>query len=125
MILIFILMKECNLLFLKQQKIIFNKLYNKRFIETNRLINQIDFNDLHYIYEHSSHIIKFDDFVSPLYSHDQIKNECTVEFARCSQKRFGALLKPLKRGNETEEQKRILDNIAKFYDARNDIFDLF
>ena len=70
MILIFMLIKKCNLLFLKQQKIIFNILYNKRFIETKRLINEIDFNDLHYIYGQSSHIIKFDDFISPLYCYD-------------------------------------------------------
>ena len=90
--------------------------------EIDSLNKEIDFNDLDYIYKMSDRIIKFYDF-----SHDQMKNgEITMrEFSKNGQKRFEARLKPLEGGIKTEEQKKTLDNIAKFYDGQKYVIDLF
>lgn len=45
------------------------KFFNKRFNDINRLRNEFDFNDLHYIYKQFGHISKFDAFISPLSSY--------------------------------------------------------
>ena len=64
--------KKDSLLFFKTKEIL-NDLCNKIFYRKDRLSNEIDFNDLDYIYKKSSHISNFEDFISSLNFCGQIK----------------------------------------------------
>ena len=70
--------------------------------------NQIDFNDLDYVYKTCNHTIKFDTFNKPLDLYNGIKDtEITLEYSIRQQEKFKLRLNQIKKGNKTKEKKII------------------
>ena len=104
--------KKYDMLFLKQKET-FNKLYNKKFNEIDRLNRKVDFNDLNYTYK-SDHSINFDTLIQQKVLFDRIKDsEITLEYPNRQQETFKSRLNQI--GNKTMEQKRMFDKNAKIF----------
>ena len=104
--------KKYDMLFSKQKET-FNKLYNKKFNEIDRLNRKVDFNDLNYTYK-SDHSINFDTLIQQKVLFDRIKDsEITLEYPNRQQETFKSRLNQI--GNKTMEQKRMFDKNAKIF----------
>ena len=73
------------------------------------------------MYKTFNHTIKFDTFNKPLNLYSGITDiEIALAYAIRRQQTFKSRLNQIKKGNKTEE-RRLLNNIAKFCDNRKEI----
>ena len=73
------------------------------------------------VYKTFNHTIKFDTFSKPLNLYSGITDiEIALAYAIRRQQTFKSRLNQIKKGNKTEE-RRLLNNIAKFCDSRKEI----
>ena len=108
-----------KLLLLKEREI-FKGIYNKRLDRIEELNNKIDYNNLEYPVYSKGDSLDFSKLVDPLTLLDIIKKgEITQETAKDYQKILLENIKPIRKGNKSAEQNKILANINMFYNARD------
>ena len=82
--------------------------------------NKIDYNNLEYPVYSQRDLLDFSKLLDPLTLLDKIKKgEITLETAKNYQEVLLENIKPIRKGNKNDEQKRILANINMFHNARN------
>ena len=109
-----------KLLFSKEREI-FKDIYKKKLDEKEEMNNKIDYNDLEYVVLSNDMAYKFSVEKDPISLLNDIKNgKTTLKEAKDAQENNRHYLNIIRKGYKNDNQKRTLENIKMFYNARDD-----
>ena len=109
-----------NKLLLSKEREIFKDIYNKRLDKIEEMNNKIDYNDLEYVILSNDMAYNFSIEKDPISLLNDIKSgKTTLKEAKDAQQNYLYYLNIIRKGNKNDNQKRTLENINMFYNARD------
>ena len=107
-------------------RIIFNELINKRKELMNKLYDSVDYNNLKFEYVGSTEDVIFYEYMDSKERFNAIRdNKIGFSEVKNKQKDFLNKLTNIKIGRKTQEQKKIINNLERFYVSRKEVTDFF
>ena len=105
---------------------IFNELINKRKELMNKLYDSVDYNNLKFEYVGPTKDVSFYEYKDSKELFNAIKNN-QIKFSEVKNKQneFLNKLSNIKIGKKTPEQKEVINNLEKFYNSREEVFNFF
>ena len=102
--------------------IIFDDLVNKRKEIMSELYNSVDYNNLHFEYVGPTEDVSFYEYMDPSGLFDTIRNS-RIKFSEVKNKlkEFLNKLSNIKIGKKTPEQKKVINNLGKFQNSKQDV----
>ena len=106
--------------------IIFNELINKRKELMSQLYDSIDYNNLKFEYVRPTNDVRFYEYKDSRDFFNAIKNN-QFKFSEVKNKEneFLNKLSNIKVGTKTPEQRKLIDNLKKFYNSREEVINFF
>ena len=106
--------------------IIFNELINKRKELMSQLYDSIDYNNLKFEYVRPTNDVRFYEYIDSRDFFNAIKNN-QFKFSEVKNKEneFLNKLSNIKVGTKTPEQRKLIDNLKKFYNSREEVINFF
>ena len=106
--------------------IIFNELINKRKALMKELYDSVDYNNLKFEYVGPTKDVSFYEYKDSKELFNAIKNN-QIKFSEVKNKQneFLNKLSNIKIGKKTPEQKEVINNLEKFYNSREEVFNIF
>ena len=106
--------------------IIFNELINKRKELMSQLYDSIDYNNLKFEYVRPTNDVRFYEYKDSRDFFNAIKNN-QFKFSEVNNKEneFLNKLSNIKVGTKTPEQRKLIDNLKKFYNSREEVINFF
>ena len=106
--------------------IIFNELINKRKELMSQLYDSIDYNNLKFEYVRPTNDVRFYEYKDSRDFFNAIKNN-QFKFSEVKNKEneFLNKLSNVKVGTKTPEQRKLIDNLKKFYNSREEVINFF
>ena len=106
--------------------IIFNKLINERKDLMKELYDRVDYNNLKFDFVGPTKDVSFYEYKDSKELFNAIKNN-QIKFSEVKNKQNNFLkkLNEIKIGNKTYEQKKVIDNLDKFYLSREETLNFF
>ena len=103
--------------------IIYNDLINKRKNIMNELYENVDNNKLYFEYEGPTKDVSFYEYTDSKELFDKLKNgQLKYDDVLKKQKEFLKKLNEIKNGKKTPQQKEVIDNLEKFKNSREEVF---
>ena len=92
----------------------------------SKLYNNVDYNNLNFEYVSPTKDVSFYEYKDSKELFDAIKNN-QIKFseARIKQNDFLNKLSNIKIGKKAIEQKEVINNLEKFYNSREEVFNIF
>ena len=109
-----------------KSKTIFNDLINKRKKIMSKLYDSVDYNNLKFEYVGPTKDVSFYEYKDSKELFNAIKNN-QIKFSEVKNKQneFLNKLSNIKIGKKTLEQKEVINNLEKFYNSREEVFNFF
>ena len=106
--------------------IIFNDLINKRKELMSELYDSVDYNSLKFEYIGPTKDVCFYEYMNSKELFNAIKNN-QINFSEVKNKQNNFLkkLNDVKIGKKTDKQKKVIDNLSKFYNSREEVTNFF
>ena len=106
--------------------IIFNELINKRKELMSELYDSVDYNNLKFEYIGPTKDVSFYEYMNSKELFNAIKNN-QINFSEVKNKQNNFLkkLNDVKIGKKTDKQKKVIDNLSKFYNSREEVTNFF
>ena len=105
---------------------IFNELINKRKELMSKLYDSVDYNNLNFEYVGPTKDVSFYEYMDSKELFNKIKNN-RIKFSEVKNKQneFSNKLSIIKIGKKTDRQKKVIDNLNKFYNSTEEVINFY